>query len=289
VTDESNHLIRKIDSGGNVATVAGDGTAGDTDGAGTGARFKRPTGITADTAGNLYVADCYNNRIRKIDAAGNVTTIAGSTQGDADGMGTGAQFHFPYGITIDTAGDLYVAEEGKHRIRKITDPAGTAGVTTVAGNGTAGNTDGTGTGARFHSPYGMTVDAAGNLYVADYNNQRIRKIDTAGNVTTIAGSGGGFADGTGTGARFFGPTGITADAAGNLYVADQGNYRLRKIDAAGNATTLAGGSNSSFADGIGTAARFGRPYDITIDAAGDLYVTDYGDHRIRKLSYRQIN
>jgi sugar lactone lactonase YvrE len=228
VADSDNHRIRKIDLlSGYVSTIAGSSTSGDANGIGTAAQFNYPRGITADGAGNLYVADSSNHRIRKIESGGNVTTIAGSTLGDIDGIGTAAQFNAPAGITIDGAGNLYVAESGGHRIRKI-DLGGN--VTTIAGDGTAGYADGFKTAAKFNVPFGITVDGAGNLYVADRSNNRIRKIDSGGNVTTIAGDGiAGYADGAGAAARFNGPHGITVDGAGNLYVTDRGNHRIRKL------------------------------------------------------------
>jgi len=270
--------IRKITPAGVVSTLAGSGTMGFADGTGAAAQFYASC-ITIDAAGNLYVADGGNNRIRKITPAGVVTTIAGSVEGNADGTGTAAQFYLPRDITIDTMGNLYVADYGTNRIRKIT-PTGV--VTTIAGS-TVGFADGTGTATQFRGPGGITIDSMGNLYIADFGNNRIRKITPAGVVTTIAGSTGGFADGTGTAARFNGPRCITIDAAGNLYVADGGNNRIRKITPEGVVTTIAG-NTSGFADGTGTTARFNQPWGITIDTAGNLYVAE-GNHRIRKLVY----
>jgi sugar lactone lactonase YvrE len=294
VTDAMSSRIRKIADDGlwTVTTIAGDGTSDYADGAGIAARFNLPTSVTVDAAGNLYIADSRNRRIRKIanDGLWTVTTIAGDgTTDHADGAGTAARFKEPFGVTVDAAGNLYVVDSFNNRIRKIAND-GPWTVTTIAGDGTSDYADGAGTAARFDSPCGIAVDAAGNLYVADTDNHRIRKIDPTGNVTTIAGGGtNGHADGAGTAARFNMPYGIAIDAAGNLYVADTGNHRIRKIDPTGNVTTIAGGGTNGHADGAGTAARFNMPYGVAIDATGNLYVADTENHRIRKLSYQRIN
>ena len=171
------------------------------------------------------MVDSFNNRIRKIDISGNVTTIAGSIQGYADGQGTAALFYNPCGITIDSSGNLYVADSENHKIRKIDT---SRNVTTIAGS-SRGYADGQGTAALFYNPYGITIDSSGNLYVTEGANHTIRKIDTSRNVTTIAGSSRGYADGPGTAALFSIPSGITIDSSGNLYVADSQNNRIRKI------------------------------------------------------------
>ena len=210
-----------------VSTLAGS-TSGYTDGTGTSAQFDYPIGVAVDGAGNVYVADGYNHRIRKITTSGVVSTLAGSgTSGYTDGTGTSAQFDYPTGVAVDGAGNVYVADQVNHRIRKIT----TSGVvSTLAGSGTSGYTDGTGTSAQFSYPTGVAVDGAGNVYVADYDNHRIRKITASGVVSTLAGSGTyGYTDGTGTSAKFYYPTGVAVDGAGNVYVADQYNHRIRKI------------------------------------------------------------
>jgi type IX secretion system substrate protein/NHL repeat-containing protein len=264
-----------------VGTLAGDGTYGFADGTGLVAQFASPAGVAVDDSGTVYIADTYNNRIRKITAGGVVTTLAGSgTAGFADGTGTAAQFNIPAGVAVDGAGTVYVADLLNHRIRKITS-AGE--VTTLAGSGTAGFADGSGTTAQFDQPTDVAVDASGTVYVADLYNHRIRKITVGGEVTTLAGSTAGFADGTGTAAQFTFPQGVAVDGSGNVYVADDSNSRIRKITAAGEVTTLAG-SGFGFADGIGTAAQFDGPQGVAVDGSGTVYVADTHNNRIRKIT-----
>jgi len=286
VSDTDNNTIRKVTPGGAVTTLAGlAGTTGSTDGTGSAARFRSPTGITVDSTGNVYVADTDNETIRKITSAGVVTTVAGQAgrSGSADGTGTAAQFASPSDVNLDGAGNVYVADTDNELIRKIT-PAGV--VTTVAGlAGASGSADGTGNAARFNSPEGVTVDGSGNLYVADAGNHTIRKITPAGAVTTLAGLAGnsGGADGPGSIARFQFPADLTVDAAGNVYVADTDNHAIRKVTPAGVVATVAGlvGTSGS-ADGTGTAARFFYPTGVTVDAAGNVYVADTNNDTIRE-------
>jgi sugar lactone lactonase YvrE len=286
VGDENNALIRKVTSAGVVSTLAGS-TYGHADGSGSSAEFFNPDGVVVDGSGNIYVADYSNNRIRKVTPAGVVTTIAGGTQGYADGTGTAAEFFSPQGIAIDASGNLYVADVYNHRIRKIT-PAGV--VTTLAGSGATGPgnggyADGAAASARFSSPTGVTVDAAGNVYVADFENFKVRKISTAGIVSTVAGSIDGETDGTGSSAAFGAPQGIVVAPSGNLFVTDYLNT-VRQITPAGVVTTIAGSTTSGFADGVGTAARFKGPAGIAIDGSGNLYVADYGNGAIRKITFK---
>ena len=265
----------------NVSTLAGAGY-GYADGQGTLARFYSPIGVAVDGSGNVYVADQDNNRIRKIDVGGNVSTLAGSgTEGYANSQGTAARFASPRGVAVDGSGNVYVADTLNNRIRKI-DSGGN--VTTLAGSGTEGNADGQGTGASFYYPSGVAVDGSGNVYVT--SGIRIRKIDVGGNVTTLAGSatGGGFADGQGTAARFGYLNGVAVDGRGNVYVADTSNYKIRKIDVGGNVTTLAGSGIKSYVDGHGPSAMFSNPYGVAVDGNGNVYVADYDSHQIRKIT-----
>ncbi len=283
VADYGNNEIYRITPAGVVKTFAGSGAQGDADGAGSAASFYFPESVAVDSAGNVYVADYGNNEIRKITPAGAVKTFAGSsTKGDADGTGSAASFDGPEGVAVDSAGNAYVADYGNNEIRKIT-PAGV--VRTFAGLGAQGDADGTGSAASFDGPEGVAVDPAGNVYVADYGNNEIRKITPAGVVTTFAGSGAqGDADGTGSAASFDGPEGVAVDSAGNVYVADYGNNKIRKITPAGVVTTFAGSGAQGDADGTGSAASFDGPEGVAVDSAGNVYVGDEFNNEIRKIT-----
>ena len=172
------------------------------------------------------MADDINHRVRKITSTGTVSTLAGSVLGSADGAGTAAQFNRPTGVAVDASGNIYVADAKNHRIRKISSDST---VSTLAGS-TEGFSEGSGTAARFSEPVGLALDASGNVYVADSDNSRIRKITPDGTVSTLAGGSAGFADGTATTARFDSPSGVAVDAAGNVYVADRQNHSIRKIE-----------------------------------------------------------
>jgi len=341
VADTNNYTIRKVTPAGVVTTLAGSaGNFGSTDGTGSAARFNQPGDVTVDVNGNIYVADTGNHTIRKVTPAGVVTTLAGSAgmTGSADGTGSAARFNFPGGVAVDGNGNVYVSDSENFTLRKITpaavvttlagspgssayvDGTGSAArfvspappgvdvngniylmdddtlrmvtpagvVTTLAGSpGMFGSADGTGGAARFFNPGGVAVDQSGNIYVADNVNYEIRKVTPAGVVTTLAGSAGftGSADGTGTAARFDFPQGLTVDGNGNVYVSDSYNHTIRKITPAGVVTTLAGSpGNSGSADGTGSAARFNQPTGIAVDASGNLYVADYNNHTIRKIT-----
>ena len=302
-----------------VLTVAGS-SQGFADGNAASAQFNIVSGVVKDASGNLFVCDRDNHRIRKITPQGIVSTFAGGTMGFADGTGTAARFNQPYCITMDAAGNFYVGDRINHSVRKIT-AAGV--VTTIAGNGTAGDVDGTGSAARFNEPIGLAVNSAGIIYVADYINHKIKKITAAGAVTTyqnivvfglavdaadnlygtgyynhyiykfspsgvytlIAGENGtaGQLDGTGAAARFNFPAGIAVDVIGNLYVCDAFNHRIRKISASGVVTTLAG-NDPGVMDGIGSGASFDTPLGICGDFENKaVYVADFNNSRIRKL------
>ena len=270
-----------------VSTLAG-GSSGSVDGTGTAAKFKAPAGVAIDAAGNVFVADTNNHVIRKVTAAGVVTTFAGTagSPGSADGTGSAARFNFPRGIAADGSGNLFVADNNNHTIRKVT-PDGV--VTTLAGlAGAFGSADGTGSAARFRLPIGVAVDGSGNVYVGDYGNNTVRKITSDGTVTTLAGSATAPAnstDGPGSTARFHGPEGVATDQAGNVYVADFSNDSVRRIAPDGTVSTYAGLAGADGAvDGTGTAARLMNPIGLAVDQLGNVYVADFGNSLIRKIA-----
>ena len=241
-----------------------------------------------DPTGNLYIADDGNRRIRKVDAGGTITTVAGNGLagfGGDNGPATAAGLTNPIGVAVDAAGNLYIADFSNQRIRKV-DAGGT--ITTVAGGGSGGLGDGgPATAATLGFIGGVAVDAAGHLYISDWINQRIRKVDAGGTITTIAGDGlRGFGGdgGPATAARLNAPRGVAVDAAGNLYIADADNGRIRRVDAGGTITTVAGGGTGGLGDGgRATTGRLSNPVGVTMDPAGSLYIAEEGSNRIRKV------
>jgi hypothetical protein len=289
VANADNQTIQVVDLTTNaVTTLAGlAGNAGSTNGTGTAARFYEPFALTS-LGGDVYVADTNNYIIRKVTTAGVTSTLAGTagTFGSADGTGTAAMFGVAKGIT--GAGNyLYVLDTYNQTVRKVDITSGA--VTTIAGYaGTVGSADNaTGSAARFNYPFGITVDASSNLYITDTLNQTIRVISAAGAVTTLAGTVGtsGSADGTGTAAKFNNPAGIATDGT-NLFIADSSNHVIRKVViSSGVVTTFAGTAGTvGSADGTGTAAKFNTPTGLTMDNAGNLYVSDQWYSKVRKIT-----
>jgi sugar lactone lactonase YvrE len=284
------YTLRKIAPDATVSTIAGRiDDWGNVNGAPGVARLWTAEALVADSSGNLYVSDS-NSSIRKVSSAGVVSAFAGSTSnvsGSTNGTGTAARFLSISQMATDSAGNIYAAEFQNRDVRKIT-PAGV--VTTLAGDPSqSGTADGTGSAALFNTPQGIAVDSAGNVFVADANNHNIRKITPAGVVTTFAGSTtatSGTANGTGTAARFNRPAALAIDASNNLYVADQTNNTIRKITPAGVVTTFAGTAGTNgFVDATGTSARFSSPTSLVCDqATGNLYVSEYGNKTIRKIT-----
>jgi sugar lactone lactonase YvrE len=280
------NTIRKVTAAGVVTTLAGTaGTSGSADGTGTAARFDVPSGVAVDSAGNVYVADRDNRTIRKVTAAGVVTTLAGTAgmAGSADGTGAAARFTMPSGVAVDSAGNVYITDAFNSTIRKVT---ATGAVTTLAGTaGLFGSADGTGVAARFNNPAGVAVDSAGNVYVADLFNHAIRKITAGGVVTTLAGAAGmgGSADGTGAAARFNVPSGVAVDNPGNIYVSDAGNSTIRKVTPIGATTTFAG-TVGVIGVLLGEVPRFASPRSLAI--VGDSIVISDANALLLRLGAR---
>jgi hypothetical protein len=260
-------------NGVTVSTFTGTpNSAGTTEGAPGTAKFSTMRGLTV-TGNVMYVGDSSNNRVRAVDVNGNVSLLAGSTAGFMNGVGAAAQFSDPRSLT-GGGGFLYVADDDNHRIRKITIAGANVGV--LSGNGNSGSVVGAPGVAQYSVPRGVALDAVNNIiYVADTANDQIRKLDLAGNSVAFAGGTQGFLDATGTNARFDDPHDMECDAAGNLYVGDRYNHRIRKVTPAGVVTTVAGD---------GSTAVLNEPYDVAIAPDGYIYITENQGNRIRRLS-----
>jgi len=287
-TDPSNKSSRiRTVANGVIATVAGNGTSGFSgdNGPAISAQLNYPQGVAVDSAGNLYIADTSNNRIRKV-ANRVIATVAGNGalgfSGD-NGPATSAQLANPWGVAVDFAATLYIADNGNNRVRKVSNGV----IATVAGNGARGfsGDNGPATSAQLNNPAGLALDTLGNLYIADYGNNRIRKV-SGGTITTVAGGGASLGDnGPATSAQLNLPYGVAVDSAGNLYIADWGNNRVRKVSG-GVITTVAGNGTRGFSGDNGPAinAQLANPEGIAVDSAGNLYIADFGNSSIRKVS-----
>ena len=289
IADAYNNRIRKVDTNGIITTVAGGGS-GDDGGAATNASLNTPFGVAADTDGNLYIAESQNNRVRKVDTNGIISTVAGGGSDGDGGAATNASLLSPRAVTLDAVGNLYIADTANNRVRKV-DASGT--ITTVAGGGSGGD-GGAATNASLGYPSGVTFDVIGNLYIGDYLNNRVRKVDTNGIITTVAGTGsyGYSGDGsvaTNTSVSY--PAGISFDTFGNMYIADTGVSRIRKVDTSSFVTTVAGNGNAGYAGdgGAATNARLAYCYSVVSGASGNLYIADSGNNCIRKVQLNAQN
>jgi len=268
ITEQGNNDIRKVAPGGSVSTFAGKGPAGFINGAATDAEFNVPQGLVVDNAGNIYVADSQNNVIRLITPTGAVSTYAGDgTRGYVDGPGATAEFSQPTALAIDKSRNLYVTDFGNNVIRKISS---TGVVTTFAGNGSAGLTDGAGTVAEFHNPVGITIDGSNNLFVTETVNSDVREITPSGQVSTFA-----------TGLN--GPVRVTIDGSSNLYVTST-NHIIQKITSGGTVSTYAGNGTPGYVDSTPLQSQFNTPIGVFSNPQGVLIVADYGNHRIRVVA-----
>jgi trimeric autotransporter adhesin len=278
---------------GRLRVVAGSGASGYSGDGGqaTLAQLSYPRDIAVDSAGNLYIADTFNDRIRKVASSGVITTVAGNKtrgySGDGD-QAASAQLSNPFGIAVDSAGNLYIADTYNDRVRKITSDGV---ITTIAGNGTSGfgGDGGKAASAQLSMPSGIAVDSAGNLYIADWGNNRIRKVTAEGVITTVAGNGKDGYSGDGgqaITARLSGPFGVAVDSAGNLYIADPGNHRIRKVTSGGVITTIAGNGKEGYTGDGGQAAlaQLNKPDRVVVDSAGNLYIADSESNCIRKIT-----
>ncbi|MBI2505665.1 MAG: Ig-like domain-containing protein [Candidatus Latescibacteria bacterium] len=289
IADAGNRRLRKVDSAGIISTVAGSGTEGFSGDGGpaTAAQLSYPEWVAVDAQGSLFIADRDNHRLRKVDNAGIISTVAGNGTPGFSGDGgpaTAAQLNGPFAVAVGVQGNLFLADAGNHRIRKV-DNAGI--ISTVAG-GSVG--DGLpATEAQLFLPLVVSVDGQGNFYIADFANHRIRKVDSAGIISTVAGNGtGGFSgDGrTATEVQLNLPSGVSVDGQGNLFIADRDNHRIRKVDPFGIISTVVGNGTSGFSGdgGEATQAQLNAPVEVVVDAQGNLFIADRGNHRIRKVS-----
>ncbi len=292
IADSGNGRIRRVDTSGNITTVAGNGNCcfGGDGGQATSAQMNSPYGVAVDSAGNLYIADTFNYRIRKVTTAGIISTIAGNGtccfSGDG-GAATSAQLNVPRGLAVDSSGNVYVADTSNNRIRMIST---SGNISTVAGNGNTGfsGDGGTATSTSIYQPYGVAVDASGNVYIAEALNSRIRKV-SGGIVTTVAGNGSFAYSGDGgaaTSASMYEPYGVAVDSSGNIYIADAFNYRVRQVSTSGTITTIAGNGNFDYSGDGGSAAsaQVGAGWGVVADSAGNVYIAEPSNHRVRKVA-----
>jgi len=263
-----------------VRTIAGR-MAGPGDGPALEARLRQPRGLAMGAKGALYISDAANHRIRRLDLDGTIATVAGSDPGFADGKGMKARFNMPADIATDAAGAIYVADAGNFRVRKV---ALDGTVTTIAGSGKPGNIDGKATAATFNQLLGIAVDAKGNVFVSDHANHNIRRISTAGVVTTFVGGTKGYADGKGTAAKISRPAGLYLDAKGDLHFADLGNNRLRKVAPDGTVSLVAGTGAANGGGNTALKATFWRPTAISGDGQGGFYISENTGYRVRHIS-----
>ena len=293
IAEEGNSIIRKVSTTGTISTYAGTGTAGYSGdgGAATAANLQNPSGVAVDAAGNVYIVDRGNIRVRKVNTSGTITTIAGTGSAGYSGDGgaaTAAQLNNVFGVAIDASGNVYLSDAGNARIRKI-NTSGT--ISTIAGNGSVGYSgDGSAaTAAQLNTPYGVAVDALGNIFIADFGNNRIRIVNTTGTISTYAGNGTAGSTGDGgaaTAAQINQVIGIALDNYSNLYLVDLAANVMRKVNNAGIITAVAGTGAAAYGGdgGNATAASLQNPYGVCADANGNVLIADTYNNRVRKIA-----
>jgi uncharacterized protein (TIGR03437 family) len=291
IADSLNCRIRKVTSGGNISTIVGNGTlsySGD-GGLASQAQLNAPQGVAADAAGNLYVADTLNNVVRKVSPNGTIANFAGNGGVGSSGDGsaaTSAQLHGPQGLAVDASGNVFIADTLNAKVRKV---SASGIISTVAGSGTPGygGDGGAAASAQLNLPIGVAVDSSGNLYIADFGNSRVREVSASGAITTVAGSGSNGYSGDGgqaVKAQLNGPQGVAVDAAGDLFIADTENNLIREVTPGGVISTVAGNGVSGYSGdgGLATSAQVGNPVSVTVDAAGNIYTVD-ASARVRQV------
>ncbi|WP_406279151.1 NHL repeat-containing protein [Nocardia sp. NBC_00881] len=279
-----------------IVTVAGTGAAGFSGDGGqaVSARLYYPAGVAVDASGNIYFADTYNHMVRRVDSQGVITTVAGAAPSPGfDGNGgpaTAARLNYPAGVAVDASGNIYIADTNNHMVRRV-DSQGVittvAGAAPIAGFGGDGG-PATAAAARLYSPAGVAVDASGNIYIADTSNHRVRRVDSQGVITTVAGNGstefaGDMGPASATTLKY--PMGVAVDSSGNVYIADTDNQRVRQVDSLGIIATVAGNGTAGYfgEGGPATATTLNKPRGVAVDFSGNLYIAEHGNHRVRQV------
>ncbi|MES2703222.1 MAG: T9SS type A sorting domain-containing protein [Bacteroidota bacterium] len=293
IADQNNNAVRKVNTSGVITTIAGKGVAGYSgdDTLGVAAMLNKPYGVAVDYMGNVYISDNGNNVIRKVNSAGIITTFAGTgVAGYSGDMGPAnmARLKGPQGLAVDGSGNLYIADADNHVVRKIST---TGAIATIAGTGTPGysGNGGPATAAALHYPTAVAFDIFGNLYITDYLNNVVRKVSTSGTITTVAGTGVMGLSGDGgaaTAAKLHYPSGVSIDGARNVYIADQGNNAVRRVDSNGIITNFAGTHTNGYTGngGLATNAQLSSPKSVHADGWGRVYIVDYDNNVVRVVA-----
>lgn len=273
-------------SGPTVATLAGSGSFGFANGTGESAVLAYPAALAADTSGNLFFTDQSTSRIRKVTTAGVVTTLAGNgSPGNTEGTGTAALFNWPQAVSVGPGGILYIADTNSHRVRTLST-SNTSALFIGSSQGKVGSVGSSGASIRLNTPRGVYYDApTSTVFVSDTANNRVLAVNTSGAITAIIGnSTGGYVDSTFASAQFNFPQGLAGNSSGLIYVADTNNHRIRVINRTSGAVSTLAGSSAGYQDGTTTSAKFTNPYALAVAPSGDIYVSDTGNHRIRKIT-----